>query len=200
MWWVPVSVPWRSGIRYRFRRSPSCISPVLRRAAGVPSGVPRCGGTGPECLPSSPPRPPGRRGGPRGEDLPLRPAACQWAAPATLDRVRSAVPGVPVDERRFRPDLLVRTPPGTPPFVEDEWSVSKARIGDAVCVEFVRSSERCVTTNEAQQDLPAPRWCCGPSQKPMPCGRTGSPRSCRRDRWGRETRPPRPAPRSPHRR
>ncbi|MEU2603639.1 MOSC domain-containing protein [Streptomyces albus] len=87
---------------------------------------------------------------------------------ATLDRVRSAVPGVPVDERRFRPNLLVRTPPGTPPFVEDEWFGSKARIGDAVCVEFVRSSERCVMTNEAQQDLPpTPRWCCGPSQKPM---------------------------------
>ncbi|MEU7045171.1 MOSC N-terminal beta barrel domain-containing protein [Streptomyces varsoviensis] len=73
---------------------------------------------------------------------------------ATLDWVRSAVPGVPVDERRFRPNLLVRTPPGTPPFVEDQWFGSKARIGDAVCVEFVRSSERCVMTNEAQQDLP----------------------------------------------
>ncbi|MFH9008624.1 MOSC domain-containing protein [Streptomyces afghaniensis] len=73
---------------------------------------------------------------------------------ATLDWVRSAVPGVPVDERRFRPNLLVRTPPGTPPFVEDEWFGSKARIGDSVCIEFVRSSERCVMTNEAQQDLP----------------------------------------------
>ncbi|MFI8850029.1 MOSC domain-containing protein [Streptomyces sp. NPDC053499] len=73
---------------------------------------------------------------------------------ATLDWVRSAVPDVPVDERRFRPNLLVRTPPGTPPFVEDEWFGSKARIGDAVCIEFVRSSERCVMTNEAQQDLP----------------------------------------------
>ncbi|WP_393063299.1 MOSC domain-containing protein [Streptomyces sp. LN549] len=73
---------------------------------------------------------------------------------ATLDWVRSAVPGVPVDERRFRPNLLVRTPPGTPPFVEDRWFGSKAWIGDALCVEFLRSSERCVMTNEAQQDLP----------------------------------------------
>ncbi|KPC61589.1 MOSC domain-containing protein [Streptomyces chattanoogensis] len=73
---------------------------------------------------------------------------------ATLDWVRAAVPGVPVDERRFRPNLLVRTPPGTRPFVEDEWFGSKAWIGDALCVEFVRSSERCVMTNEAQQDLP----------------------------------------------
>ncbi|RKT83192.1 hypothetical protein SAMN05421805_105330 [Saccharopolyspora antimicrobica] len=73
---------------------------------------------------------------------------------ATLDWVRAAVPGVPVDERRFRPNLLVRTPPGTPPFVEDEWFGSAAAIGDALRVEFVRSSERCAMTNEAQQDLP----------------------------------------------
>ncbi|WP_311316993.1 MOSC domain-containing protein [Streptomyces sp. CEV 2-1] len=73
---------------------------------------------------------------------------------ATLDWVRSVVPNGPVDERRFRPNLLVRTPPGTPPFVEDERFGNKARIANALCVEFVRSSERCVTINEAQQDLP----------------------------------------------
>ncbi|MQS15662.1 MOSC domain-containing protein [Streptomyces kaniharaensis] len=73
---------------------------------------------------------------------------------ATLDWVRAAVPGVPVDERRFRPNLLVRTPPGTPPFVEDEWFGRTARIGDALRLGFERSSERCVMTNEAQQDLP----------------------------------------------
>lgn len=73
---------------------------------------------------------------------------------ATLDWVRAAVPGVPVDERRFRPNLLVRTPPGTPAFVEDEWFGSTARIGGALRLRFERSSERCVMTNEAQQDLP----------------------------------------------
>ncbi|TDB75100.1 MOSC domain-containing protein [Micromonospora sp. KC723] len=73
---------------------------------------------------------------------------------ATLDWVRAAVPGVPVDERRFRPNLLVRTPPGTPAFVEDAWFGSTARIGDDLRIRFERSSERCVMTNEAQQDLP----------------------------------------------
>ncbi|WP_308416630.1 MOSC domain-containing protein [Streptomyces sp. AJS327] len=73
---------------------------------------------------------------------------------ATLDWVRSAAPGVPVDERRFRPNLLVRTPPDTPPFVEDEWFGSTARVGDTVRLAFVRASERCVMTNEAQRDLP----------------------------------------------
>ncbi|MGK5545325.1 MOSC domain-containing protein [Streptomyces sp. URMC 127] len=73
---------------------------------------------------------------------------------ATLDWVRSAVPGVPVDERRFRPNLVVRTPPGTRPFAEDDWLGRTARIGDTLRVAFVRSSERCAMTNEAQQDLP----------------------------------------------
>ncbi|MGW2923016.1 MOSC domain-containing protein [Streptomyces angustmyceticus] len=73
---------------------------------------------------------------------------------ATLDWVRAAVPGVPVDERRFRPNLLLRTPPGTPPFVEDEWFGSTARIGTTLRIRFERSSERCAMTNDAQQDLP----------------------------------------------
>ncbi|MFE1877607.1 MOSC domain-containing protein [Streptomyces sp. NPDC059496] len=73
---------------------------------------------------------------------------------ATLDWIRREVPGVPVDERRFRPNVLVRTPPGTPPFVEDEWIGCEAVVGDALRIEFLRSSERCVMTNQAQQDLP----------------------------------------------
>ncbi|MGW6843614.1 MOSC domain-containing protein [Streptomyces sp. NPDC054958] len=73
---------------------------------------------------------------------------------ATLDRIRREVPGVPVDERRFRPNILVRTPPGTPPFVEDEWIGREATLGVTLRVEFLRSSERCVMTNQAQQDLP----------------------------------------------
>ncbi|MGE7384780.1 MOSC domain-containing protein [Streptomyces sp. NPDC004126] len=74
---------------------------------------------------------------------------------ATLDWVRAAVPGVPVDERRFRPNLLVRTPPGTLPFVEDLWFGSTARIGGgSLRVRFERSSERCAMVNEAQQELP----------------------------------------------
>ncbi|PWK70928.1 hypothetical protein BCL76_10433 [Streptomyces sp. CG 926] len=73
---------------------------------------------------------------------------------ATLDRMRREVPGVPVDERRFRPNILVRTPPGTPPFVEDEWIGREATVGATLRIEFLRSSERCVMTNQAQQDLP----------------------------------------------
>jgi MOSC domain-containing protein len=71
---------------------------------------------------------------------------------ATLDWVREAVPEVRIDVRRFRPNVLVRTPPGTPPFTEDAWFGRAGRIGD-VGVEFVRASERCVMVNEAQPGL-----------------------------------------------
>ncbi|KZB83031.1 MOSC domain-containing protein [Amycolatopsis regifaucium] len=73
---------------------------------------------------------------------------------ATLDWVRHSLPGVPVDERRFRPNIVVRTPPGTAPFVEDGWLGRTAVIGEGTRIEFVRSSERCVMVNEAQADLP----------------------------------------------
>jgi uncharacterized protein YcbX len=73
---------------------------------------------------------------------------------ATLDWMRTALAGIPVDERRFRPNLLIRTPPGTPAFVKDQWLGSGVGIGTTVHVKFVRSSERCVMVNEPQQDLP----------------------------------------------
>lgn len=74
-------------------------------------------------------------------------------ATATLDWVRATVPGVRVDERRFRPNVVVRTPPGCPPFTEETWFGRIARIGQAVEVAFVRASERCVMVNEAQPGL-----------------------------------------------
>lgn len=73
---------------------------------------------------------------------------------ATLSWAQAAVPGATVDERRFRPNLLVRTAPGTRPFVEDDWLGRTALIGQELCVQFARSSERCVMVNEAQQELP----------------------------------------------
>ncbi|GII30106.1 MOSC domain-containing protein [Planotetraspora mira] len=73
---------------------------------------------------------------------------------ATLGWIRQAIPGVPIDERRFRPNILVRTPPGTPPFVEDDWFGCTARIGGTLRLELLRASERCVMINQAQQDLP----------------------------------------------
>ncbi|MGK4581423.1 MOSC domain-containing protein [Kitasatospora sp. HPMI-4] len=73
---------------------------------------------------------------------------------ATLDWVRRAVPSAVVDERRFRPNILLRTPPGTPPFVEDEWFGRVGRVRGGVALAFIRSSERCAMTGTAQPGLP----------------------------------------------
>ncbi|WP_217428171.1 MOSC domain-containing protein [Microlunatus speluncae] len=51
--------------------------------------------------------------------------------------------GLPVDPRRFRPNLLVET---DEPFVEDSWVGRTLRIGDAV-LRVDRSDKRCVAIN-----------------------------------------------------
>ncbi|GAA1269876.1 MOSC domain-containing protein [Kitasatospora nipponensis] len=73
---------------------------------------------------------------------------------ATLDWVREAVPTALVDERRFRPNILLRTPPGTPPFVEDHWFGREGVLRSGARLGFVRASERCVMTSTAQPGLP----------------------------------------------
>ncbi|MFJ9693377.1 MOSC domain-containing protein [Kitasatospora sp. NPDC101183] len=75
---------------------------------------------------------------------------------ATLDWIREAAPFTAVDERRFRPNIVLRTPPGTPPFVEDEWFGREAH-GEgpgAARLAFIRSSERCAMTAAPQPGLP----------------------------------------------
>ncbi|WP_035802771.1 MOSC domain-containing protein [Kitasatospora mediocidica] len=73
---------------------------------------------------------------------------------ATLDWVREAVPSALVDERRFRPNIVLRTPPGTPPFVEDEWFGEEGQFTSGARLTFVRASERCAMTGTAQPGLP----------------------------------------------
>ncbi|MFG2818725.1 MOSC domain-containing protein [Kitasatospora sp. NPDC048365] len=73
---------------------------------------------------------------------------------ATLDWVRAAVPTAVVDERRFRPNVLLRTPPGTPPFAEDTWFGREGTLSGGVRLAFVRASERCAMSGIAQPGLP----------------------------------------------
>ncbi|GLW71205.1 molybdenum cofactor sulfurase [Kitasatospora phosalacinea] len=73
---------------------------------------------------------------------------------ATLDWVARAVPSAVVDERRFRPNVLLRTPPGTPPFTEDAWCGREGRVRGGVRLAFVRASARCAMVGTAQPGLP----------------------------------------------
>jgi len=67
---------------------------------------------------------------------------------ATLDWL--ALPAVPVDARRLRPNLVVRT---TEPFAEEGWLGRVLRFGTAEVV-FDRVFERCVMVGMAQPGLP----------------------------------------------
>lgn len=74
---------------------------------------------------------------------------------ATIDWLAVQLPGVPIDARRLRPNLVVRT---TEPFIEESWLGRPIRIGSghgAACVVFDRVLERCVMVGMRQPGLPA---------------------------------------------
>ncbi|AUG77858.1 hypothetical protein CFP65_3048 [Kitasatospora sp. MMS16-BH015] len=73
---------------------------------------------------------------------------------ATLGWLRSVLPATVIDERRFRPNLLLRTPPGTPPFTEDTWCGHPATTRTGLTLHFLRASERCAMTGAPQPGLP----------------------------------------------
>jgi uncharacterized protein YcbX len=47
------------------------------------------------------------------------------------------------DAIRYRPNLVIRTPPGHPPFAENDWVGQTAVIGDAVVARIVLPTPRC---------------------------------------------------------
>ncbi|MFE9426709.1 MOSC domain-containing protein [Kitasatospora sp. NPDC006697] len=73
---------------------------------------------------------------------------------ATLDWLREALPETLVDERRFRPNIVLRTPPGTRPFVEDDWLGREGCFGSGARLRFTGSSERGLMSATAQPGLP----------------------------------------------
>ena len=91
------------------------------------------------------------------EEVPHHDAApLHLLSTATLDWFVEALQDVPADERRLRPNLVVRMP-GMPAFAEDGWEGRQVRIGsgeDAVLARWVKQAERCRTVNVAQDDLP----------------------------------------------
>lgn len=73
---------------------------------------------------------------------------------ATLRWVEENLPGTPVDARRFRPNLVVRT---REPFEEEQWVGRAVRLGcapDSPLIAFELVLVRCVMTTMAQADLP----------------------------------------------
>jgi hypothetical protein len=72
---------------------------------------------------------------------------------ATIDWLAARLPGVPIDARRLRANLIVRT---AEPFAEESWCGHQVRIGtgqDAVHAVFDRVLERCVMVGMRQPGL-----------------------------------------------
>ena len=73
---------------------------------------------------------------------------------ATLDRLRSLYPEGRFEPRRFRPNVIVATGPGTTGFTENDWVGHQIAIGEHVRLRVTMATGRCVMTTLAQGDLP----------------------------------------------
>lgn len=74
---------------------------------------------------------------------------------ATLNTLRSLNPDVRFEPRRFRPNIIVETPPGVTGFPDNDWAGGKIlAIGDDVRIKVIMPTIRCVVTTLAQDDLP----------------------------------------------
>ena len=71
---------------------------------------------------------------------------------ASLDWLRAQLPGSVIDERRFRPNVLIETE--GPGLIEQTWLGKTLRIGQGVMLGITRPTERCPMTNFAQPEIP----------------------------------------------
>jgi uncharacterized protein YcbX len=72
----------------------------------------------------------------------------------TLDGLRAAYPGGRFEARRFRPNIVIETPPEAGFFPETGWVGRGLAIGDEVRMEITDHCPRCVMTTLPQGDLP----------------------------------------------
>ncbi len=76
---------------------------------------------------------------------------------ATLDKLRVLYPAGRFEPRRFRPNIIITTPPGTEGFVENDWVGREIAIGAQVRLRVTMTTGRCVMTTLPQGDLPHDR-------------------------------------------
>jgi uncharacterized protein YcbX len=76
---------------------------------------------------------------------------------ATLERLGSLYPAGRFEPRRFRPNIVVATPPDAGGFPENDWAGHEIAIGRSVRLRVTAATGRCVMTTLAQGDLPRDR-------------------------------------------
>jgi len=74
--------------------------------------------------------------------------------PTIASQVSTHYPSGLFDARRFRPNIVVYTPPERWSFVENDWVGHTIAIGPQVLFHIKRPTRRCVITTLAQGELP----------------------------------------------
>lgn len=92
------------------------------------------------------------RGAPPGTFLDY--AALHLIPTATLDAIGALVPGGSIETVRYRPNIVIRSPEGTPPFSENDWRDSLIRIGEEVALRTILLTPRCAIPMLAHGTLP----------------------------------------------
>ena len=73
---------------------------------------------------------------------------------ATLESYRALYPAGRFETRRFRPNLVIHTPPELAGFPENDWDEKILAIGSQVKIKITGPCGRCVMTTLPQGDLP----------------------------------------------
>jgi hypothetical protein len=73
---------------------------------------------------------------------------------STMDSLRAQYPAGRFETRRFRPNLVIKTPPELGEFPEQEWGDKILVIGSQVRLKITGPCFRCVMTTLSQGDLP----------------------------------------------
>jgi uncharacterized protein len=73
---------------------------------------------------------------------------------ASLSALTALYPTGNFDARRFRPNIVIYTPPDQRSFVENDWVGHTLAIGPQVRFQIKRPTSRCVITTLAQSELP----------------------------------------------
>jgi uncharacterized protein len=73
---------------------------------------------------------------------------------ATLSKLSAEYPSGRFEPRRFRPNLIIRTPSELGDFPEQDWNDKVLAIGSEVKLRVTGPCLRCVMTTLAQGDLP----------------------------------------------
>ncbi len=74
---------------------------------------------------------------------------------SSLARMKELYPQGDFDPRRFRPNIIVNSPPWTNGFVEEGWVGNEIQIGHEVVVRVEKPNKRCKVTTMKQADLPS---------------------------------------------